>query len=1038
MARLSLSFLGSPLVTLDGQPVTGFGYDKVRALLTYLAIEADRPHRRDALTGLLWPELTDSAARTNLRRALANLRHAIDDHPSRPPFLLITYGTIQFNTASDHWLDIAAFTARLFACKQHSHRHPETCKPCIQRLEQAVGLYRGSFLTGFSLPDSPGFEEWALLKREEISHHALDALTLLATAYERRQDYELARRYAMRQLELDSLREEAHRQLMRILVLSGQRNAALAQYETCRRILADELGIEPNEETTALYDRIRSVAWGAPPVESFFNLSAVRLHHFPTQPTSFVGREEELAALADLLTNPSCRLVTIIGPGGIGKTRLALQAATEQHDTFAQGVYFVPLAPLNSAEFLVGAIADAFHFSFSGREDPKAELLSYLREKELLLVLDNFEHLLAGVEFLSEMLQYAPTVHLLVTSRERLRLQWEWLFDLEGLSYPESETTDGTDGVEGYSAVQLFLQRARQAWRHFALTDGQHQCVVQLCQLVAGMPLAIELAAAWVRERACEEIAQEIERNLGTLTTPLQDVPARHRSLRAVVDHSWNRLSNIEQSVLRKLSVFRGGFQPDTAMYVAGATKPLLSTLVDKSLIRRSATERYDIHEFIRQYAADKLREGEEAELTRSQHLTYFLEFAEIAEPKLHETEQREWLARLDTEHDNLRSALEWSQAVPEHKEMGLRLAAALWQFWAMRGYLSEGREWLASALSETEPQQTVARARAFNAAGYLAYYHDDYITARVLHAESLRLSHELDDTQNKADAVLGLRIAESRLSLTPPDPNTEQALFEEPLALFRALNDQWGVARALNSLGDVARKYGDYDIARARHEESLAISRALGDKRTIARTFNFLGRVAQDRGDLEAARMYYQDSLVNYQDIEEVWGIAGAHTNIGEIARQQGDDTTAAAHYTESLRLCQDMGNKSGIGLGLHNLGYVALHQADYEQAETRFTESLKIYQEVGRKKHIAMCLVGLGGVASAVKQPERAARLFGTAEAVYEATGEHIDPADRVEYESNVTAARALLPPRIFAAAWDAGRAMPLEQAIAYATEM
>jgi DNA-binding SARP family transcriptional activator len=481
MARLSLSLLGPLRIALDGRPVNGFAYNKARALLVYLAVEADRAHQRDALVGLLWPELPDPAARTNLRQALANLREAIGDATAAPPFLLIARDNIQLNPISDYDLDGAAFTALLAACDTHAHRHPERCRACAARMEQALALYRGDFLAEFALGDSAPFDEWQLRHRERLHQQALGALAHLANYHERRGEDAPARRYAQRQIELDPWREEAHRQLMRLLARGDQRSAALMQYEICRRALARDLDVAPAAETTALYECIRD---GALKIEneelkttdtqrfSIFNSQfSISTHNFPAPTTPLIGREVDLAELGDLLENPAHRLITVAGPGGIGKTRLALAAASEQAQAFTHGAVFVPLAAISTAAFLAPAIMAALDLTLQGQRDPRDQLFDYLCGKELLLVLDNFEQLLAsglsenegGAALLTDILQRAPGVTLLVTSRERLALQGEWLFELPGLSYPAGELVDG---VENYSSVQRCRRREGVCHRH--------------------------------------------------------------------------------------------------------------------------------------------------------------------------------------------------------------------------------------------------------------------------------------------------------------------------------------------------------------------------------------------------------------------------------------------------------------------------------------------------------------------------------------------------------------------------------------------
>jgi len=992
MARLTLALLGPLYAALNDQPVTGFKYDKVRALLAYLAVEADRPHERVALLGLLWPELPEEAARNNLRQTLLTLRGAIGDRSAEPPFLLASRTTLQFNRQSDHRLDVATFLDLVAECERHSHASASSCNTCARRLQQALSIYRGAFLAEFFLPDSEAFEAWAVVKREQFQRRMLAALSWLITYHERRGAYAEALEYAHRKLAVDPWREESHRDVMRLHMLNGERGAALAQYEQCRRLLDQTFGVAPDGETTVLFDQIQRAQADEAPALQHLKLPATRRHNLPAQTTAFVGREEELAAIGRLLDDETCRLLTLTGPGGIGKTRLALQAAAARLDMLTDGVFFVPLADLPSPDLLVGELAAALGIDLGMSSEPRALLIEQLGKCELLLVLDNFEHLIAGASLLSEIVAGAPDVTLLVTSRERLNLRGEWVYSVAGLPLPAETGGAGAPLAQlaANDAVQLFVQSARRARTDFALTASNAEDVAQICRLTAGMPLAIELAASWSRALSCAELVQELEHSVAFLSAAARDGPDRHRSLAAVFEHSWRRLAGDEQRALRQIAVFGGGFRRDAAREICGTRLETLIELVDRSLLRHSLEGRYELHELIRQYAAQKLAlAGDEAQLRR-QHGAYFRALAERAEPELLGPEQQRWLARFDEEHDNLRTALRWALGEDE-VELALAIGGALPRYWATRGFFDEGRHWLEQALAHPDQDAAPAevRLRALNAAGTLA-----------------RLQGDLARAQVHLEACLALsRVGEAR---------------------------RWS-AVALNALGLVARRQGNSQRAACLYEESIALSRETGDRRTLINAISNLAGVMNAQGDHARAAELYEESLAFSREAGDQLGVAADLNNLANALFDLGNYPLARALYEESLELYRTGGDQYGASLALYNLGDLAHREGQPDRARAYLCEGLAIALSQHNRLACAEYLEKLAALAASQDDPEQAARLWGAAEREREALGAARAPEHTDAHETEVGAARAAVSAATFSAAWAAGRALTLEDVVA-----
>lgn len=711
----------------------------------------------------------------------------------------------------------------------------------------------------------------------------------------------------------------------------------------------------------------------------------------PTPPTPLIGRQHELAEIARLLQHPQCRLLSLIGPGGVGKTRLAIEAAARQRQTFADGIYFVPLTPVSAGELIVPTIAGAIGFNFYGSADPQVQLLNYLRQRQLLLILDNLEHLLpppqsvplpeSGLGVISAFLQQAPAIKLLVTSRERLKMQGEWVFEIGGLSVPPG---DQTAELEEYSAALLFLQSAQRAQVGFVLPVEERPAVARLCRLVEGMPLGIELAAAWVRTLSCQEIAQETERSMDFLAASTRDVPDRHRSLRAVFDHSWKLLSAEEQQVMRRLSVFRGGFRREAAEAVAEATLPLLSALVDKSLLRRMAAGRYDLHELIRQYAEAKLQEiPQELEATRDRHSTYYTDFAQQRETHLKGARQWEALADMSVEIYNIRAG--WRHAI-RRDLVGLsqKPLKSLWLFHEIRGGFYEAEAIFAWAVATLEraggPDEQAGAAhvilREFIRAlqGWFCLRLGQREKSRALLQHSLALLRSHGAQVELAHILYYMGV----LDWLTGNFTQARALLQEKLALDTQLGDRWDMALVHATLNLVAQSLGEYREARRQMQAAIAMFRALGDQRMVAASLNFLGGVECLLGAYAEAEALLRENLALSRTLDDRWSVGLALSQLGVVAQMQGKFQEATGLFRESLAQFRELGDLWGTVRSLNFLGTATWTLGDYAEARQYFLESLATAMETQSIPDALDALVGLAGWQMKERRPEQGLELI------------------------------------------------------------
>lgn len=714
--------------------------------------------------------------------------------------------------------------------------------------------------------------------------------------------------------------------------------------------------------------------------------STTTRNNLPVSPTPLIGRRREVEELKHLLNDRQCRLLTLVGPGGIGKTRLAIEAASRMQAAFADGVYFVPFAPVSSTRFIVPVIADAIGFTFQsvGRADPKAQLFSYLREKQLLLLMDNLEQLLIepGIEVLAELLASASQVKLLATSRESLGLQSEWVNEVKGLPVPDSGQADVERSAQlaqevqdiRDTSVELFLQRARRAHFAFNATAEDYSAIVRICQLVDGMPLGIELSAAWVRTLSCDEIARELARDLNLLSVTTRDLPARHRSMRAAFDHSWRLLTEEEQGVLRRLSVFRGGFGREAAEVVAEATLSTLSALVTKSFIRHSGTGRYDLHEVIRQFATEHFAlHPEEQSATQSRHGSYYLTYFSQADGRLRSSAQRETLAELTAETDNFHGAWDWALMHGEFAliEQSLRLFA--W-FYDTRGWFQEGLDMLGRAVSALEvsydhspPGRTdqVALGHLLTARSMLAYRLGQYELAQAMLERSLEIVRPLNEPRVLVESTYFLG------TVMEVTGNYARALdlYSEGVGIATSIGDRWYRALCLTNLNGllaITHVTGGarFESPHVQLQSAVVDWRFIGDPRLTAFGLRILSQSALALGRYDEARAALEESAALNKSVGDRWGLGAAYRGLGVVAQAQGKHEQAVVMFRDSLETFTELGGNWWVARVLAEMSRSVFALGNHAEAERAWRTSLRIATETHGTPVALEALVGLASL--------------------------------------------------------------------------
>jgi predicted ATPase/DNA-binding SARP family transcriptional activator len=977
MRRIAIRLLGPFEVTIDGEVVTTFDYAKVRALLAYLAVESHRPLPRARLAALLWPDQPDRTARSNLSQALTTLRTALGDKTAERPVLLTDAQSIQLDPCGAVEVDVMQFLALLHDSDAHAHHSWRTCMLCADRLRRAVDLYRGNFLADFYIPDSAVFEEWAALQREHLVQRALSALSRLAERAEWRGAYTEAVSYVRRQVAMEPLIEASQRALMRLLALNGERTAALAQYRQLQSMLAHELAVEPEEATRAVFDQIRrGDSAGLQPPQAPFVV--------PAPPTPLVGRAQELQAIRALLQEAGMRALTIIGTGGVGKTRLAIEAAHVLRYDFEDGIYFVELASLNDAALVADALAQVLGVKERPGQSIVETLRGHLRAKHLLLVLDNFEHVSNAAPLVSELLAACPALRVVVTSREPLSIRAEQQFALEPLADAD--------------AVQLFVQRAQAAGAGLAADETNTSIYTAICRRLDRLPLAIELIAVRARTLSPIDLLRQLDRPLQVLVRGPRDVPLRHQALRNAIQWSYDLLDSEEQHVFAKFGVFAGGWTPEAAQAVLGesiAVLPVLEALHRASLVYKQVIAdetRFLMLETIREFALEQLEASGEAEAAHRQHAGYFARFSMAVYEELLRAEAPGWSRRVAAEQDNLRAAFGWALSHQAY-ETALRIATGVWRFHWMRGLLREGLDRLKTALMYRDEAPWEVQSNALRAAGTLAIGLSDFVGARHWLEAAVEAGRRLDDPRLLQPALTNLGYA----LLEQGDLEGARSHLEESLALARRAQDPNTVKFPLGMLASLHLRLGNHAQALAMCEESLRINRACRDTEGTADALRVLAQIVDARGDTLRARQLGEAALALHRSLNHQLGMGLDYALFGDLACKQGDDAGALEQYQRCLSLWRERENTVNSAAVLDRVAQIL----------SRLGDSV------------------------------RGATLLGAAAAIREQAGARLAANEQASRDDTIQACRLALGEAAFADAWATGRLLTPAQAIGLALE-
>ncbi len=991
---LSIRLLGGFRILYRNKALNTINTARLLSLLAYLDLHKESTVSRQSLAFMFWPDTSEAQARANLRNLLHKLRASL---PEADKFLSIGQHTVQWQTSAFFTLDVDQFLS--FASQSTA----------VPDLKRATQIYAGDFM-----PDC--YEDWAQSIRENLRQTYLNTLEKLVLFLADARNQREALEYAQLLLRQEPTREGTYRHLMGLYAQSGDRASIARIYNTCVTVLQRELGLEPSPATRKAYENFLGQAthWDRPIEPSPVPLEQPLLNNLPHSLTSFVGRSQELEQVDILLSKH--RLVSLCGPGGIGKTRLALAAVKPLAPEYRDGIFMVDLAAVNAPGLVTRAVADALQANDEVRSAGLDGLVNLLRDQNLLLLLDNCEHLTEEVgTVVSALLQACPSLRIVTTSREALNVYGEtvWLVPALPVPLPSEyidlqDLTAQTQAWQSNESVELFIERAKSTLPTFQPDARALLTIAGICRRLDGIPLAIEMAAARVKTLTVHQIAQRLDNTLELLRAPANSALPRHRTMEAVMDWSYEMLTSHERELFARLSVFTGHFSLQAVEQICqgkgireGEILELLASLVDKSLVVSLSMEpeaRFRLHEIARQYGHRKLEVQRQLTHWQNRHLDYFVYLAEQAEPKLRASEQLEWLSRLDLEQENLRAALQLAlgeNAAPKDRyaDRAARLAGALWVYWFIRGHFSEGRHLAEQALAllDRTEKPSPGLVKVLYTAASFALFQGDFARGMTLSQQSLAVSRERQDAFGEVISYHHFAM----IANAQGDRSKAGRYYRRGLKIANRVEDPWLIGVMLSSLGEIALFSHDYENTRMYSQKSVEIARQSGDK----------------------FQMLY------------------ALTNLTSLALQLGDLKQAGLLAEESLSLSRLIGERRGIGFALLNLGRIALQQKQYDRAGNYLRQSV---QTIWRTRDRATTIDHMVYLVSCEMHEGRfeiAARLLAACEAALSGFPAGFRLANQDVFDQTVKDLRTCLDTGVFTAAWTLGRLMSLEQTVSFA---